>query len=593
LAPTGEPTVFELAGAADQAFAVAVTAEQDGGLIDVPRGSYMQITAPDGATTQSRGDDTTSQSDLGTSELSGVGGGSSGTYLVAVGDASGSTKTTYDIDVTPISITPVTIGRSAQRPLTTDDPQTVFEIQSPNDGALIFELSDLQGGSYGEVQTPDGGVFDLDTTSFSVVRGAPGRYLAFVTSDSPDIASLSVAPAVGVDIGLGETVHRVLDGEHAAALYRVTAPGNGALVAKVTSDDTLDAVVSVVSIDDSSIDPVDAVGTGATEHLLLPDGIDGSQLLVVTPFEGTSGAFDFTVSSADVEPLKVGASAKRHLDASDVAFFTVDAVDAAPFGVAVTSATYGAVARVDVIGPNGEEFDQADGSFVSSGDPGTYTITVHNDDNPGDFLVSIDSLHELSTTGPVAGTIGGTGDVEMFALSPDADPDTFLTITTDGDLVVQATITDPGGNVLVYPDRQITGSDTAVIPIPAGSGVLIIDSVSGSGTVDVGAGPIKTTDLAPGDVRRGSIRTPGQVLAYDVSVGEEDAQLQLVATPAIAFDVQVSVLAPDGTFAYSDGYAEGTAEVAYLSSGPGDYIVLVGGVGESTGDFQLSTEPTE
>ena len=110
LASTGEPTVLELAGSDNQGFAVSITATKKDEDVEVPSGVFIQIAAPDGTTTNSRFDGTLF-------EFSGVGGGGVGTYLIAIGDSSGGTTTTFDVSVNSVPITQVGIGGSADASL--------------------------------------------------------------------------------------------------------------------------------------------------------------------------------------------------------------------------------------------------------------------------------------------------------------------------------------------------------------------------------------------------------------------------------------------------------------------------------------------
>ena len=187
----------------------------------------------------------------------------------------------------------------------------------------MFGLRDRQGAAYGEIQTPDGNIVFLDPTTTSVVRGGPGRYLAYVFSDVPGAVSLSVDAANGVPVELGEPVSGTIDDEHGVALFTVQASGDVPLVAEVKSDSTLDAVLSLVSTDESAVEPIDFAGTNASEQMVLTDGIEESLLFAVTPYDRSSGTFEFPVRPAEVDPIEIGETVQRHLDAGALALFTV------------------------------------------------------------------------------------------------------------------------------------------------------------------------------------------------------------------------------------------------------------------------------
>ena len=112
---------------------------------------------------------------------------------------------------------------------------------------------------------------------------------------------------------------------------------------------------SLVSTDGvGAVEPIDFAGTDASEQMVLTDGIDGSLLFAVTPYERSSGTFEFSVRPAEVDSIEVGETVQRHLDAGVLALYTVPR-GRRPLGVAVTS-TDGFLASVSATAPDGEEF---------------------------------------------------------------------------------------------------------------------------------------------------------------------------------------------------------------------------------------------
>ena len=77
----------------------------------------------------------------------------------------------------------------------------------------------------------------LDPTTFSVVRGGPGLYLAFVSSDSPGPVTLSVDAADGVPVELGVPVSGTIDDEHAVKLIHTRRGAGYTLQAGGSADD--------------------------------------------------------------------------------------------------------------------------------------------------------------------------------------------------------------------------------------------------------------------------------------------------------------------------------------------------------------------
>ena len=167
--------------------------------------------------------------------------------------------------------------------------RAVFEVTSPDDRPLYFELGDEEYASSGEVRSPDGAIHEVYPGSFAVVRGGPGRYLVFVTSYYPVQVTLTVDTAEETEVGLGATATGTLDRDRGIALYRVQAPGGVPLLAEVTSDDTLDTMLSLVSTEDAAVTLVDFAGPGEPEQVIVPAGTTGSLLFTVTTFEGSFG----------------------------------------------------------------------------------------------------------------------------------------------------------------------------------------------------------------------------------------------------------------------------------------------------------------
>ena len=168
------------------------------------------------------------------------------------------------------------------------------------------------------------------------------------------------------------------------------------------------------------------------------------------------------------------------------------------------TSTDGFLASVSATAPDGEEFILSDNTFVSTGVPGEYTVTARNIDEAADFYVSVGSLREGEQAAvPRIHDDRRTWDIELFALPVLSDPTTVISVTTEGDLEVEAAVTDAVGNVLVYPDEVIAGTGTIMVTGASASDRLIVTGISGSGAVRIQAGhsPIADARLRA-DVRR-------------------------------------------------------------------------------------------
>ena len=200
---------------------------------------------------------------------------------------------------------------------------------------------------------------------------------------------------------------------------------------------------------------------------------------------------------------------------------------------------------------------------------------------------------------PVAVTEGGTetfrvtepGDVAAFSVGPSDQLLDVVVQPTEG-VSVDVTITDSFGSTWSTEHADETSPATYFPDTSVGPVQLLVEATDGRGDVTITSTPIETTSMSVSGVRRGSIRSPGQVLAFEIIVPDDAAYMVNVA-PSIRFDAQLSALDPYGQFDFNDGYSEGEAEALSLASGPGRYRVIVGGAGDSTGDFQISVQSTE
>ena len=682
LAASGEPAVFEIEGSDTEALAVTVFASDGRAFQPVPDGAHAQVIGSDGVVVNALRDD------IGVLSL--VAGGKADTYTLTIGDTSGETKLTYTVAVQQLGITPAPIGGLESVSLSEAQPHAVFEVRPPGDRALFVQLQDDQGVASAEIRTPDDGVVSLMPGSYSVFDRAAGRFLIFVSSASPAEVTLAVDAVAAIDIGLDETLNGSLGGDRRVALYRVQAPGDVSLVADVTPDATLDPVLGVMTSGESAVEQADFALDGDAEQLVIPAGSGGAHLFAVTPYGDTLGTFQFAVRRADVRALVLGETVEDVLDSGELALYTVTATDATPFAVAVTSGS-DLSPFLDVEGPEGDEFAQTDALFVSNGGSGTYTFTVRGFDSAGSFRISADKPNSVAVAEDVseAGAIREFGDVEVFEVDVPPDPLTFVTITTDGDLEVDATITNAFGNVVAFASTTIAGADTITVADPDGPHRIAVTGISGSGTVRVIARAVRLQPLAPGseatasvsgsgdvaafaveasdglraiDVRpspgvavnakvedgfgtvliegrgastdettlivdgrlgpvqvvasvaagrgevrvgsrqlepsafalgqavTGSIRSPTDVAAYEVLVGDLENLQLLVTTPDVDFDPEIIVVDPFGFPVVTDDGGAGEDEEASLDSGAGVYRVVISGYQATTGEFEASLE---
>jgi hypothetical protein len=105
---------------------------------------------------------------------------------------------------------------------------------------------------------------------------------------------------------------------------------------------------------------------------------------------------------------------------------------------------------------------------------------------------------------------------------------------------------------------------------------------------------VRTSTLTPvpisvGDVVSGSIRSPGDVVAYSVFVDSFDTTTFEV-TPSVTMDAQVTVVDSFGYTQVSDDVTKGEPAHVCSEGGFDDYVAVVSGAAGTVGEFRLAVE---
>jgi Novel STAND NTPase 1 len=385
LPTTGEPVVFELESADDQLFVVSITGTASDSSPGKVRGTAtVEISGASASATQRQTLQATNP------VWSTVEGGSPGRYTIVLRGSAENTTVSYGVSVSEADVAAVSVGDTETVPLDGAGQRAVFEIRPPAATGALVGLQDLQGESQGAIQAPDGGVIELDPGSYAMLNGGV-RYLAFITSEVPDVVTLSVDAPEAIDVAAGETRNGRLDDTARIALYRVASSGEALLLGEVMSDDSLDAELALLAPDGTLFELVDNEGTDAAEHIAIPASEEGPLFLAVIRFEETSGSFELSVRAPDVDEIAVESPVTQRVDAADVAFFTYAAGDTEDFLVNVSSEE-GIVDLVTVTAPDGSEFvvsGDEGSAYIDAGQIGMFVIEVETFD-AGDFEISVE-----------------------------------------------------------------------------------------------------------------------------------------------------------------------------------------------------------
>ncbi|HEX6659327.1 MAG TPA: hypothetical protein VF065_14660, partial [Ilumatobacter sp.] len=339
-----------------------------------------------------------------------------------------------------------------------------------------------------------------------------------------------------VDVDIGGTVPATLGAGNEAAVFRVEAPGDIPLLAQVVSDENLDSVLSLVSGASTVVPASDNAAEGAAEQLVVPRDAPGSLLFAVTRFEDTAGTFEFSVGPAPVQPLAFGETASGELDSGQLALYTVTARDDTPFTVTV-DADDEFIIYLSVEGPAGEEqVTLTDNAFLSSGEPGTYTVTVRTYDGSTGYRIRADAVESvpLGEAPSSSALLDGSGQTAIFEFEADPTSTTAVSISTDESLAVDATVADTGGNVIAVAPGPIEGADTLTLTGVGGRLRVVVTSSSGAGNVRVAARAVTPTSIAPGSALDVDVSAAGDVAVVEVEPGPGLVALDVIPSPGVA-----------------------------------------------------------
>jgi len=590
LPTNGEPLVFELGGSPDQAFVVTLNPLPQPDRRDTrsPVRPLMEIIAPDGSVTLAGQDNTGEltfppQPDA----QSAMAGGMPGNYVISIADPSGSSTTAYDLSVGSIDVTHAVLGKATPGVVNTQQVRTVFSVVSPDDQPLYFRVFENQGyGAVGEVRTPDGEVHSIDPESFALVDGNAGRYFVFVTSFGPTQVTLDAGVAQPTTVAIGDERTGSISGDQGLVLYRVETPEDAPALVDVSPDEGLNATLTLVDTSTGAVEPVDVGAQGEREQIVVPAGGTKTHLVAVTSGmqfldEGpvaTAGDFVLTTRPATVNALLTGQPLSGDIKSGELALYTVTTSDQSPFVVALASGPGRAYdATLDVDGPNGREYAQGPGLFVSDGTPGTYTFTVRTYVPDFGFHIATETLPPAGSPGggPITESVTQPGDLVLLRLDVPDGASRFVTIATDEDLQVDAAVTDTSGNPTAFSTEPISGFGALTLTDAPGPHVVIITGVAGSGAVQVVSGSAESVALEAGSTA--TIGDTSEPTIAVVTTVATDGTLAVRVQPNDGASIAVSAVDGNGGLLNdSDGFSTRPTTIAVdASSGVTQIVVSV------------------
>jgi hypothetical protein len=488
----------------------------------------------------------------------------------------------------------------------------------PNDDLDV--VLTLLGHDGRELQTVDES-FDDETLVFT--PATTGSYTLVVESydGSPGSFAISLQTAGtggGQSLSPGETV----DGELAAntpQAYRFTGFGGESLTFVVTPDDDLDVVVSVLDVDGSELDSVDASYDEETvvfsppadgEYTLLVESYDGSPGTYTVAFESSSAGSttEYSTDSFDVSPIPddgILLEESASIASGEAAVYTLSVPAYRPVTVYVQPlGDFDAV--VDIFDSEGTLlqsqdflFDVEEVLFIPPYDD-DFRVEVSGFDGVGgsyDIVIFRGALGGVGYTGSVVQAVDELVDADdehAFPFTTLSDDPVLITVDPDGfDLVIEV-VNDDTDEVLRAVDATF-GYERVLFQPPADGGnfrfvVKGFEGEAGSYAVTLVGNPNTAFELAPGDTVYGSLGEDA-VLLFNYS-GLSGETVIVTVDPTDALDALISIEPTEGDpyVSADEGFA-GFRETASFAFDDDELVwFVVRGFDGDVGSFTMAVE---
>ena len=323
-----------------------------------------------------------------------------------------------------------------------------------------------------------------------------------------------------------------------------------------------DLAVVPLLVDDSGGDL--ASGTIDEPGSLVVYSID-----VAEPLDGSGSSIEILVNSF-VEPDPNRKPGEKEDPGLDVEIEVID-----PTGTGVIA---------DSTGPGRTE------RTTLSGGIGQYLVVVRGDgDSTGAFeLTASPVTYETLSFDEAADAEVESADVPAaFAVSVPAGSEVEVTVTpVDPDLDLVFEVVDPSGT---SSSIDSTGSGEAEVAVLTGEGqhfVRVNEYTGSPGSFALTASRVTSTTLLLDEPVDAEVESADAPRAFSIDV-PADSYVGVAVTPTGDLDPELEVVDPYGTSYPADSAGSGEAEVAALTSGPGQYQVRVRGYEGSVGSFAI------
>ena len=391
----------------------------------------------------------------------------------------------------------------------------------------------------------------------------------------------SVRQAEVTEIATGETISGHLEPGQ-IELYSLTATDSPFAVAVTSAD--LGAELGVDGPQGEEFPQID--------NVFLSSGVAGEYMLTVRGFESP---VDFQISADELPPLDSGDIAPGAASISgpgDIDVLGVELPDDPIESVTIT-ADPGLEVDAMVTDSFGNEVGRTSGPVAGSAlvtlldASGPHFVIVTGVSGTGAVKVAVKAIEEEPLTpGTPVTFVAVAGQVALFTLEQ-GDGLFAIEIRPSQGVTTSLAVIDTIGN-LFGGEESLDSPDLLVVDARYGPLRVFVGPTEGSGEIALLARPIATLPLELGETLKGAIRAPGDVIAYDVTVG--DLELLASVLPSADLDVQVTVIDSIAFLETTDVLPAGDGEDALLVGEPGLFRVIVSGVGGSSGDFEVALE---
>ena len=328
------------------------------------------------------------------------------------------------------------------------------------------------------------------------------------------------------------------------------------------------------------------------DNVFLSSGVAGEYMLTV---RRPSSPVDFQISADELPRLDSGDIAPGAASISgpgDIDVLGVELPDDPIESVTIT-ADPGLEVDAMVTDSFGNEVGRTSGPVAGSAlvtlldASGPHFVIVTGVSGTGAVKVAVKAIEEEPLTpGTPVTFVAVAGQVALFTLEQ-GDGLFAIEIRPNQGVTTSLAVIDTIGN-LFGGEESLDSPHLLVVDARYGPLRVFVGPTEGSGEIALLARPIATLPLELGETLKGAIRAPGDVIAYDVTVG--DLELLASVLPSADLDVQVTVIDSIAFLETTDVLPAGDGEDALLVGEPGLFRVIVSGVGGSSGDFEVALE---